>query len=65
MTEEEKKTTLGDLYEKLSKSSLASQHQAILDHTEKSKSINLTSLKYCKWIPQASLGPSRPDSRHL
>ena len=41
MTEEEKKTLLGDLYEKVNKSAQAQQHQAILDHTEKSKSLNL------------------------
>jgi hypothetical protein len=38
MSEEEKKTILGDLYEKLGKSQQAGHHQAILDHTEKSKS---------------------------
>ena len=37
MTEEERKTILGDLYEKLSKAQQASQHQAVLDHTDKSK----------------------------
>ena len=37
MTEEEKKTILGDLYEKLNKSQQAAQHQAVLDHTDKSK----------------------------
>ncbi len=39
MTEEEKKTILGDLYEKLNKAQTAAQHQAVLDHTEKSKSL--------------------------
>ena len=38
MTEEEKKTLLGDLYEKLSKAQQQNQHQSVLDHTEKSKS---------------------------
>jgi hypothetical protein len=36
MTEEEKKVSLGDLYEKLNKAQQAKQHQAVLDHTEKS-----------------------------
>lgn len=37
MTEEEKKTILGDLYEKLGKASQANHHQSVLDHTDKSK----------------------------
>ncbi len=36
MTEEEKKTIIGDLYEKLNKSQQAAQHQSVLDHTDKS-----------------------------
>jgi len=38
MTEEEKKTILGDLYEKLSKAQQAAHHQAVLEHTDKSNS---------------------------
>lgn len=37
MTEEEKKTILGDLYEKLSKAQQQNSHQAVIDHTDKSK----------------------------
>lgn len=37
MSEEERKTLLGDLYEKLNKAQTANQHQTVLDHTEKSK----------------------------
>lgn len=36
MTEEESKTIIGDLYEKLNKDQQANQHAAVLDHTEKS-----------------------------
>lgn len=39
MTEEEKKTLIGDLYEKLNKAQHANHHQAVLDHTDKSKHI--------------------------
>lgn len=42
MTEEEKRTILGDLYEKLNKAQQAQQHQAVLDHTDKSMNINFT-----------------------
>ncbi|CDW76997.1 signal recognition particle 72 kda protein [Stylonychia lemnae] len=35
MTEEEKKTVLGDLYEKLNKATKTGQHQTVLDHTDK------------------------------
>jgi hypothetical protein len=41
MTEEEKKTIIGDLYEKLNKAQSASHHQGVLDQTEKSKRILL------------------------
>lgn len=37
MTEEDKKTLLGDLYEKLNKAQQAMQHQSVLDHSEKRK----------------------------
>ena len=36
MTEEDKKTLLGDLYEKLNKAQNSSQHQSVLEHTDKS-----------------------------
>lgn len=44
MTEEEKKTILGDLYEKLSKAQQTNSHQAVIDHTDKSNTF--TSLIY-------------------
>lgn len=44
MTEEEQKTLLGDLYEKLDKAQTANQHQSVLDHTEKS---NQSHILYC------------------
>lgn len=39
MTEEEKKTILGDLYEKLSKAQQTNSHQAVIDHTDKSNTL--------------------------
>ena len=35
MTEEDKKTLLGDLYEKLNKAQQGAHHQSVLDHSEK------------------------------
>ena len=35
MTEEEKKLAVGDLYEKLNKAQTSSQHQSVLEHTDK------------------------------
>lgn len=49
MSEEEKKTQLGDLYEKLNKAQQANHHQSVLDHTEKSKLPNqLSSQQFSK-----------------
>jgi hypothetical protein len=44
MTEEEKKTLLADLYEKLNKAQQSGQHQSVLDHTDKSTHYSLNTL---------------------
>ena len=46
MSEEEKKTILGDLFEKLSKAQSTTQHQSVLDHTEKSNYYTYTTNPY-------------------
>ena len=59
MTEEEKKPILGDLYEKLNKAQTAGQHQAVLDHTEKSKPHPPSTYIYTPLFLSSPVGHSR------